>query len=68
MKLEQGGFRLDIRMKFYTIRVVRHWSRLHWGVVEVPSLKTLKIRLEVSLYSLLWLELFLLIEGVLDNL
>lgn len=28
MKLQQGKFRLEIRKKFYTKRVVEHWNRL----------------------------------------
>ena len=27
-KLEEGRFRLDIRKKFCTVRVMRHWNKL----------------------------------------
>jgi len=37
-KLEEDRFRLDIRKKFLTLRVVRHWNRLPSKVVNVPSL------------------------------
>ncbi|KFV64574.1 hypothetical protein N307_10595, partial [Dryobates pubescens] len=52
LKLEQGRFRLDMRRKFFTKRMVKYWNRLPRDVVEVPSLKTFKIRLNVALGSL----------------
>jgi len=44
-KLKEGRFRLDIREKFSMIRVVRYWKRLSRGVVDAPSLETLKVKL-----------------------
>jgi len=54
LKLRQGRFRLDIRRKFFTQRVVMHWNRLPKEVVDVPSLEAFMARLEVALGSLLW--------------
>ncbi|KFO73483.1 hypothetical protein N303_04920, partial [Cuculus canorus] len=50
--LERGRFRLDIRKNFFTMRVVRHWSRLSTEVVVAPSLEVLKARLDGALGSL----------------
>ncbi|KFP20973.1 hypothetical protein Z169_11930, partial [Egretta garzetta] len=52
-KLKQGSFRLDIRKKFSTMRVVKHWNRLPREVVEAPSLETFKARLDGALSNLI---------------
>ncbi|KFQ40643.1 hypothetical protein N332_01572, partial [Mesitornis unicolor] len=51
-KLEEGRFRLDIRKKFFTVRVVRHWHRLLREAVDAPSLEVFKARLGRALGNL----------------
>ncbi|KFP15512.1 hypothetical protein Z169_02551, partial [Egretta garzetta] len=52
-RLKQGRFRLDIRKKFFTMKVVKHWNRLPREVVEAPSLETFKARLDGALSNLI---------------
>ncbi|KFQ27798.1 hypothetical protein N332_01202, partial [Mesitornis unicolor] len=51
-KLKEGRFLLDIRKKFFTVRVVRHWHRLPREAVDAPSLEVFKASLDRALGSL----------------
>jgi len=51
-KLKEGRFRLDIRKKFLTMRVVKHWNRLPREVVDAPSLAVFEARLDGALSNL----------------
>jgi len=68
-RLGQGRFRLDIRKKFFTHRVVTHWNRLPKEVVDAASLKTFKARMNVALGSMVWWLVTLPVAGglKLDN-
>ena len=50
----EGRFRLEMRRKFFTQRVVRHWNSLPREVVDAPALEAFKARLDATLGSLLY--------------
>jgi len=51
-KLREGRFRLDVRKKFFTVKVVKQWNGLLREAVEAPSLDTFKARLDGALSNL----------------
>jgi len=51
-KLKEGRFRLDIRKKFFTVRVVRPWHRLPREAVTASSLAVFKVSLDGALSNL----------------
>ena len=63
-KLKEGRFILDIRKKFFTVRVVRH--RLPREVVDAASLEVFKARLDGALSNLVYWKMSLLIAEELD--
>ena len=44
LKLKEGRLRLDVRGKFFTMRVVRCWHRLPREIMDAPSLEVFKAR------------------------
>ena len=63
LKQKQKRFRLDIRRKLFTQRVLMHWNRLPKEAVDVLSLESFKARLDVALGSLVWWLVTLHIAG-----
>ena len=52
IKLKEGRFRLCVKAKFFTMRVVRCWHRLPREVVDAPSLEVFKASLDGALGKL----------------
>ena len=51
-KLREGRFRLDLRKKFFPVRVMRPWHRLPREAVAAPSLEGFKAKLDGALGNL----------------
>jgi len=52
-QLKEGRFRLDIRKKFFTLRVMKPWHRLPREVVDASSLETFTVKLDKALSNLI---------------
>ena len=65
-KIKIGKIKLDIRKKFFTIRVAKHRNRLPREVMDAPSMKTFQVRWDGALSTLTELQVSLLIVGELD--
>lgn len=50
--MKEGEFRLDMRKKFFTVRVVKYWSTLSKEAAGAPTLAVFKARLGRVLSSL----------------
>jgi len=50
--LKEGRFKVDIRKKFFIMKVVKHWNRLPTEDMNAPSLEVFQARLDEDLSSL----------------
>ena len=62
-KLKGERLRLDVSGKFFTERMVRHWSKLPREVVNASSLEVFKARLDGALSSLVKWVVILPVTG-----
>jgi len=52
-KFKEGRFKVNIRNKYFTIKVIRPGNRLSREVVEALTLETFKVRLDGALSNLI---------------
>lgn len=52
-KLKEEKFRVDIKKKVFTVRVVRDWNRLSMETVAAPALSVFKARWDGALSNLI---------------
>jgi len=50
--VKEGRFRLDLKKKFFPMRVVRHWHKFPREAVAAPSLAVFEARLDGALSNL----------------
>jgi len=50
--MKEGRFRLEVRKKFFSMRVMRHWNKFPREAVAAPSLAVFKARLDGALSNL----------------
>jgi len=60
-ELKEGRFTVGMRMKFFTLRVVKSWHMLPREVVDAPSLETFEVKLDRALSNLMELKVSQLI-------
>lgn len=66
LKLEKRRFRVDVKNKFFTIRVVEHWNCLSREIVEAPYLDIPEVMLDKALSNLIWWRMSLMTAEELD--
>lgn len=62
-KPKEGSFRVGVRKKFFSIRVVRPWKRLPREAVGGSSQERPQARLDAALNNLVQCKITLLVSG-----
>lgn len=53
MALNSKNADLGLLKKFFTVRVAKHWNRLHRAGVDAASLEIFKVRMDGALINLI---------------